>query len=149
MLIWRPSTKRHLYCDLKKCNCNAWISIAVAFNDQIMIKRLKQTPGETSALEKEVKLVYFPNLIPVIPSGAFAFEDVPLCEVCSFTPWVMAFCPPLCPDLDDPVSRDRINCWPAAVAANHTPPPIPHVHPLPHMHTQTTNLPPFSPQHYI
>lgn len=79
-------------------------------SSQTTIKRLKQTPGEISALGKEVKSVYFPNLIPVPPSGAFAFEDVPLCEVCSLTPRVTAFCPPPCPDLVDPVSRDRINC---------------------------------------
>jgi len=87
----------------------------------------------------QTALYWFP------PGGAFSFEGIPLCEICSLTPLpspsllpygVMTFCPPPPhPDLADPVSRHRINCWPAAVAL--TLPPSLHIHTHTHTHTNT------------
>lgn len=113
-------------------------------SSQTTIKRLKRTPGETPALRKEVKLVYFSNVIPVPPVGPFSFEDVPLCEVCSTTPRVTTFCAPPCPVLTDPVSRGQDQLLVCSCGIPSLPPvPSFSTHKPHNTSTSTTHLPLF------
>lgn len=87
-MLKKISLKILLYFALKYCRCSAWMSVSIhesSASCQTTTKRLKQTPGETPALRKEVKIGLFSQPKTRSPSGAFAFEDVPLCEVCSLT----------------------------------------------------------------
>lgn len=105
------------------------------------MKRLKWTPGETHAWRKEVRLVYFSNLIPVPPAGPFFFwrctslwslfhnpQGHDLLSSSSALTWLILF------------PGDRINCWSAAVAT--PPPPVPSFSTQHNMSTSTTHLPP-------
>lgn len=139
-----------MYSVLKQCCC---VSVSIresSASSQTTTKRLKQTPGETPALRKEVRLVYFPNL--------YRFPQWGLCFWRCTSLWSLFLNPqghnllprPPCPDLADPVSRDRINCWPAAVApptpslsshTNHTPPAPPtSPTPIPALHSGHSNV---------
>lgn len=101
------------------CNCSEWMSrnMGERHLKSDNNKEVKANTWGNFCSRKRGQIGLFSQPYTGSASGVFAFEDVPLCDVCSLTPRVTAFSPPPCPDLADPVSRDRINRWPAAVAA--------------------------------